>query len=445
VLSNYVLEIPGVPNDDYVLLHDTVTGKGAAVHSSVLHALKTGNEEALSRLADDERHFLADTFVVQDKDADRYRLERKLEEMRVKGNTLAVCVLLTTECNFACTYCHERGVFKSAKSVTTAEALRTADWIVTYANSLKVQRVLCYFYGGEPLMDIDLLVSFGKYLRKRAMEHEIQVQFDMSTNGSLLVSSVLDALQELGLKALQISIDGPKTYHDSRRPLKTGGSSYEVIMANLNTLSSEISCTIRINIDKQNIRDTWRVLPELARLNDAQRLTVYFDFVSDTHCAQSHCEQYVLRNTDELLGIVSLWRHQIELGFPLVGRKISEGACGHFSRYKITIDVDGYIYPCTGFAGIRDKAIGNVCDGFLVKKADELNSQKPWIGCLDCKYIALCFGGCRVQSFLQNGTLDSVVCRKEFLARANEEYLRLYYSDQNQRLLAMKRAGVGVQ
>lgn len=439
MLSNYVLEIPEVPSKGYVLLHDTLTGKGIAVHKSVYIALKRGDEDKLLQLPDAERRLLLSTFMVRDMAADKSRLLKRLDEMRSSSKTLAISLLLTTECNFACVYCHEYGVFQSTRTASHVEAAAIMDWIVAYAEALGVDRILCYFYGGEPLINLDLLVFAGSRLKQRALESGIRVEFDMSTNGSLLGKETAEVLLSMGLKTLQVSVDGPSEYHDSRRPLRGGGGSFELIMSNMKQTAPLIHCTVRVNVDRQNIEDAWRVLPVLSELGESCMVTVYFDFVSNTHCTQTHCLKYVLQDTNEMLGIVELWRHQLELGFPLVGRKISEGACGHFSKYKLTIDVDGYIYPCIGFAGIPSTAIGSVRETSLSERAEQLNTHKPWLGCLDCRYIALCFGGCRVQAFLANHALDSVVCRKQFLARANEEYLRLYYSETNQRLLARRR------
>jgi sulfatase maturation enzyme AslB (radical SAM superfamily) len=142
---------------------------------------------------------------------------------------LAHCDLFVTEdCNHRCGYCFVKG--KRPRRMTEAVARAAVDWLV--GASGKMSWVSILFFGGEPLLEFELIRFLVGYSRERAQAAGKEARFSMTTNGTLMTEAMARYLAEERITYL-LSLDGSRETHDAQRKLVGGGSSYEAAMARL--------------------------------------------------------------------------------------------------------------------------------------------------------------------------------------------------------------------
>ena len=141
----------------------------------------------------------------------------------------ALCLHIAHDCNLACQYCFaEEGEYHGKRELMSYEVGRKAlDFLV--ANSGNRRNLEVDFFGGEPLMNFQVvkdLVAYGRSLEKT---HDKKFRFTLTTNGVLLNDDIMEfANKEMGNVVL--SIDGRKEVHDRMRPFRKGAGSYDLIV-----------------------------------------------------------------------------------------------------------------------------------------------------------------------------------------------------------------------
>ena len=141
----------------------------------------------------------------------------------------AMCLHIAHDCNLACKYCFaEEGEYHGRRAMMSAEVGKKAlDFLV--ANSGRRRNLEVDFFGGEPLMNFEVVKEIVEYGRQLEKEHDKQFRFTMTTNGVLLNDEIQEFInKECGNVVL--SVDGRKEIHDLMRPFRNGSGSYELIM-----------------------------------------------------------------------------------------------------------------------------------------------------------------------------------------------------------------------
>jgi len=151
---------------------------------------------------------------------------------RLKQLTLQV----TQQCNLRCAYCAYSGIYNNSRTHANAVmsfdvAKKAIDFFLERNNELS--KVVIGFYGGEPLLEFDLIKHCVEYSKSKVEGKEIR--FNMTTNGTLLTDKVVDFLVENDF-TLAISLDGSKEEHDVNRKFINGQGSFDIIMKNIKRL-----------------------------------------------------------------------------------------------------------------------------------------------------------------------------------------------------------------
>ena len=157
------------------------------------------------------------------------------ERIRSLPNLQVFTLGLTTKCNLRCTYCCYSGNYRNTRSHgNISMKFKDVDKVLNFININASQRpVIISFYGGESLLEIDILKEF---VRKAQLRWEEDVKFEISTNGTLLTDENIEYFVNHGF-SLFISLDGSASIHDRQRIYSNGKGSFEAIRMSLKSFS----------------------------------------------------------------------------------------------------------------------------------------------------------------------------------------------------------------
>jgi len=180
------------------------------------------------------------------------KLNRKLsdEELSTHLSTIPHLTLnITEQCNFRCKYCIFSGIYKeptrkhSSKKMSFSTARKAIDFIINKSldpcRINKENKIEVTFYGGEPLLEINLIKKIISYAREREKKDgSYGFAFRSNTNGYLLNEEIIDYLVAQDI-SIDISLDGPKQEHDKFRITREGKNTWERIIRNVNIIKSK--------------------------------------------------------------------------------------------------------------------------------------------------------------------------------------------------------------
>lgn len=193
---------------------------------------------------------------------------------------LNLTIAPTMDCNFNCFYCYEKWKKQRDKSYmnqgTEKELIHFADSFLAGKKKLSVS-----WYGGEPLLAIDNIYRLSESFLNLCDRKNCDYESDIITNGYHLNQHVVDNLVEYKVRSAQITIDGPKEIHDSRRCDVEKGESFEIIMDNIGYAKKFMNVVIRINVDKKNCDQVEAFLDYLKDNNLTDNIGVYMGRVYD--------------------------------------------------------------------------------------------------------------------------------------------------------------------
>ena len=141
----------------------------------------------------------------------------------------ALCLHIAHDCNLACRYCFaEEGEYKGRRALMSAEVGKKAlDFLVE--NSGNRRNLEVDFFGGEPLMNFDVVKEIVAYGRSLEETHDKKFRFTLTTNGVLLNDDIMEFANK-EMDNVVLSVDGRKEVHDYMRPFRNGKGSYDFII-----------------------------------------------------------------------------------------------------------------------------------------------------------------------------------------------------------------------
>ena len=242
--------------------------------------------------------------------------------------------------------------------------------------------------------------------------------FSLTTNATLLTRSVAETLLPLGLVRANLTVDGPLEVHDRQRPFVSGKGSFDRIVANLKNVAGLIDIHLNGNYTEENYRE----FPRLLDLHLSEGITPdrlkKVQFSPVTH--KSSPTAFI----DGQSGCAPADNACIKVAAPFLREEILKrgyhipkpvmAACAVESDGYLVVNHDGTLYKCPAFMGWPELAVGTLADGIRDYAASHnLNVWKN-DACLDCAYLPICFGGCRLNPLLEHGAIDRVDCRKPY-------------------------------
>ena len=371
---------------------------------------ETEVEEALDEvqmLVDNEELFTKDTY-------ENYIMDFKKRPTVVK----ALCLHIAHDCNLACQYCFaEEGEYHGRRALMSFEVGKKAlDFLI--ANSGNRRNLEVDFFGGEPLMNWQVVKDLVAYGREQEKLHDKKFRFTLTTNGVLLNDEVMEFCnREMGNVVL--SIDGRKEVHDKMRPFRKGAGSYDLIVPKFQQFAESR------HQDKYYVRGTFTHY-NLDFSEDVLHLAdLGFKQISVEPVVAEPKEPYAIREEDlpklfeeyDKLAVEMIRRHKsgedfnffhfmIDLeGGPCVAKRLS--GCGSGTEY-LAVTPWGDFYPCHQFVGNEKFLLGNVDEGILntdirdVFKCCNVYAKEK---CRKCFARFYCSGGCAANAYNFSGDI----------------------------------------
>jgi uncharacterized protein len=332
-------------------------------------------------------------------------------------------VVLNLDCNLACGYCYEED-FRGNIYMSEATAQLLVDTLVGERISRGMD-VSLSFYGGEPLLSLELIRRISEPLQEAARQHQVSYSFSLVTNGTLLNRETAERLLPLGLKGAKFTLDGPREVHDGQRPYASGAGSYDAILENIAAVWDIVPLQLGGNFRQENFRAFPRLLDDLISRGITGEKLVQVQFTPVT--PKAGCSEYAsgCASSDEpwLIEALLFLRGEIlAKGFPAPKPAVS--ACIVEFEDNLVVNWDGSLYKCPAFMGWPEMSIGSLAGE--VADYSETHGLGNWKidACLDCPYLPLCFGGCRFLTLLHGKSLSEVDCRRAFLDASLEQLLQ---------------------
>ena len=332
----------------------------------------------------------------------------------------ALCLHIAHDCNLACRYCFAKeGEYNQSKRELMSYEVgrRALDFLVE--NSGSRHNLEVDFFGGEPLMNFDVIKDLVKYGRSIEEEKNKKFRFTLTTNGVLLNDEILDFANK-EMSNLVLSIDGRREVHDKMRPFRGGQGSYDKIVDKFKHAADsrdQMNYYVRGTFTRNNL-DFSEDVKHLADLG--------FEQISVEPVVAENTEEYAIREEDipfildqyDKLAVdllerrkkgkpVNFFHFMIDLtGGPCVAKRLS--GCGSGTEY-LSVTPTGELYPCHQFVGKDEFKLGDVYTGITnteVQNEFKLCNVYAKEKCRDCFAKFYCSGGCAANSFNFSGDIN---------------------------------------
>lgn len=331
----------------------------------------------------------------------------------------ALCLHIAHDCNLACRYCFAgEGEYKGDRSLMSYEVGKQAlDFLV--ANSGSRRNLEVDFFGGEPLLNWEVvkkLVAYGRQIEQTKDKH---FRFTLTTNGVLLNDEII-AFVNQEMDNIVLSIDGRKEVHNHMRPFKNGTGSYDLILEKFKQVAESRKQT------KYYVRGTF-THHNLDFVEDVLHLADEgFEQISVEPVVADPAEPYAIRQEDipqickgydrlakEMLKRrreghgFQFFHYMIDLsGGPCVYKRLS--GCGSGTEY-LAVTPWGDLYPCHQFVGEEEFCLGNVDEGIVnPARRDPFKLCNVYAKeeCRDCFAKFYCSGGCAANAYHCHGDIN---------------------------------------
>ncbi len=339
----------------------------------------------------------------------------------------SLCLNVAHDCNLRCRYCFAgKGAFGGERGLMSGRVGKAAlDLLLQLSGPRKNCEV--DFFGGEPLLNWELVKELTVYGRENAAKLGKKIKFTLTTNGLLLDSEKMDFInrEQLGLI---LSIDGRPEIHDRMRPTAGGGGSHRAVLAKLK------EAVARKTDDNWWVRGTYTgynldFTQDVKYLAEAGFANISLEpVVTDQDYRLREEELPLIEREYERLASYYLQRRREDRPFsffhfnfdlakgPCLAKRLLGCGAGHA---YLAVSPKGDLYPCHQFVGQSAYRVGTVFSGVERPEMSEkfraahiLKKEK----CRLCWAQLYCSGGCHANALAKNGDLllpDQLGCRIE--------------------------------
>lgn len=346
--------------------------------------------------------------------------ENKIIDFKKRKTVVkALCLHIAHDCNLACRYCFaEEGEYKGRRAMMSLEVGKKAiDFLIE--NSGNRHNLEVDFFGGEPLMNFDVVKEVVAYGRQQEKLHDKHFRFTLTTNGVLLNEEIMEFANR-EMSNVVLSVDGRKEIHDLMRPTRNGKGSYDLILPKFVEFAEsrgQKNYYVRGTFTHNNLDFAKDVL-HLADLGfeqisvepvvspEEESYAITEEDIPVVCAEYDHLAKEMIQRKKEGKGF-NFFHFMVDLeGGPCVYKRLS--GCGSGIEY-LAVTPWGDLYPCHQFVGTDEYKMGDVFNG--VERSDIQDEFKccnvyTKDHCKDCFAKFYCSGGCAANSFNFTGNIN---------------------------------------
>ncbi|MBU5306829.1 thioether cross-link-forming SCIFF peptide maturase [Clostridioides mangenotii] len=333
----------------------------------------------------------------------------------------ALCLNVAHDCNLKCKYCFAaQGDFGGDKELMSFEVGKAAiDFLINNSGNRKNLEI--DFFGGEPLMNFDVVKQLVEYGRSVEKDYNKNIRFTITTNGVLLNDEIIKYINE-NMHNVVLSLDGRKDINDSMRPTVNDKGSYDIILPKFKKLVENRPKDKYYYIRGTFTRDNLDFSKDIIHFaNEGFKLTSVEPVVGDAS------NPYALREEDlpkifeeyekfadeyadrQLNGEgFKFFHYMIDLNQgPCVIKRIT--GCGAGNEY-LSVTPSGDIYPCHQFVGNEEFKMANIFDEEIIMPKELKQSFREAHvyskdECKKCWNKFYCSGGCHANAINFNNDI----------------------------------------
>ena len=340
------------------------------------------------------------------------------EVKRRKTVVKALCLHIAHDCNLACRYCFaEEGEYHGRRALMSYEVGKKAlDFLI--ANSGNRRNLEVDFFGGEPLMNWQVVKDLVAYGREQEKIHDKHFRFTVTTNGVLLNDEIQEFINQ-EMDNVVLSLDGRKEINDKMRPFRNGKGSYDLIVPKFQKLAdsrNQERYYVRGTFTRNNLDFSEDIL-HFADLGFKQMsIEPVVGDETDPYAIREEDLPKIMEEYDKLARIMvqrekegrgfNFFHFMIDLdGGPCVAKRLS--GCGSGTEY-LAVTPWGDLYPCHQLVGEEEFLMGNVDEGIVRPEiADDFRSCNVYSKekCRSCFAKFYCSGGCMANAYHFHGTI----------------------------------------
>ena len=370
--------------------------------------------EELKECWDELKSLYEDKILFSEDDYEKYA------DTSVASPIKSMCLIVAQDCNLRCEYCFAgKGDYGQGRMLMDIDTGKKAiDFLMQ--KSANRENLEIDFFGGEPLMNFEVVKQIVEYGREQEKKFGKHINFTVTTNGTLLTDERINYINE-NMYNVVLSVDGRKCVNDRMRQTPNGKGSYDLFIDKYKKL-------VELRGDKE-----WYVRGTYTKYNldfSEDVMSLYaegFEQISVEPVAADSKEPYAIgesdlprifaeydRLADRIRQIrksgrfINFFHFMLDLDQGPCAVKRLRG-CGCGNEY-VAISTDGDIYPCHQFVGHDEYKMGSLNDGSF-----DNDMKKEFAGahiyskpeCRKCWARFYCSGGCNANNYLYMGDIKS--------------------------------------
>ncbi|MBR5302317.1 MAG: thioether cross-link-forming SCIFF peptide maturase [Clostridia bacterium] len=333
----------------------------------------------------------------------------------------ALCLHVAHTCNLNCAYCFaSQGKYHSDRALMSFEVgKRALDFLVEHSG--KRRNLEVDFFGGEPLMNWDVVKDLVKYARSIEKEHGKNFRFTLTTNGVLIDDDVIE-FSNREMSNVVLSLDGRKEIHDRLRVDYAGNGSYDRIVPKFRKFVESRggkNYYMRGTFTHANPDFTKDVF-HMADMGFTELSMEPVVCAEDDPAGLTKEDIETVKSQYETLAFEMLKRQQEGRPFtfyhymldltegPCIYKRIS--GCGSGTEY-MAVTPWGDLYPCHQFVGEENYKLGNIWDGVTnMQLREQFRACNAYSRpeCKDCWVKLYCSGGCAANAYHATGSIAGI-------------------------------------
>ena len=342
-------------------------------------------------------------------------------KQKTAGVVKALCLHIAHTCNLNCSYCFaSQGKYHGERAVMSFEVgKRALDFLIE--NSGTRRNLEVDFFGGEPLLNFEVVKQLVAYARSVEKEKGKNFRFTLTTNGVLIDDDVIDFANK-EMSNVVLSLDGRKEIHDRFRVDYAGNGSFDKIVPKFQRLVEarggknyymrgtfthanpdfleDIKVMLDLGFNELSMEPVVCAAGDPAELTDEDTAIVKKQY-------EELAELMLERHREGRP--FTFYHYMIDLkGGPCIYKRIS--GCGSGTEY-MAVTPWGDLYPCHQFVGDEKYKLGDIYMGVTNTEAqDEFASCNVYARkeCRDCWARLYCSGGCAANAYHATGSVKGI-------------------------------------